>query len=80
MGNEKEHVVLKTYSRNSDKGREDIGCTSILRSPGKPKSLRQAECEQEFQNLRYRELFRKTKLTFTKTISVHYLLEDDPDR
>lgn len=72
-------VVIK-YSRASDVVTEELVCASVLRSPSKPKSLRNVEHETGVPKSSVQRILRKNKIKFYKSHVVHGLLEDDPDR
>lgn len=72
--------VVKKYSRRSNEEREELVCASMLRSPGKPKSLRKVELETGVPKSSVQRIIKKNKIKFFKSHLVHQLLEDDPDR
>lgn len=63
--------VVKRFSRRSGEDRRELVCPSMLRSLGKPKSLRNVEIETGVSKSSVQRILKHL---------VHNLLEDDPNR
>lgn len=72
--------VVKKYSRRSNEEREDLVCASMLRSPGKPKSLRKVELETGVPKSSVHRIIKINQIKFFKSYLVHQYLDDVPDR
>lgn len=63
--------VVKRFPRRSGEDRRELVCPSMIRSLGKPKSLRNVELETGVSKSSVQRILKNL---------VHNLLEDDPNR
>ncbi|KAG8289144.1 hypothetical protein J6590_003478 [Homalodisca vitripennis] len=68
------------YSRGSSEEREVLGCASMPRYPGKPKSIEKVELETGVPKSSVQRIIKKNTGNCYKSHLVHNLLEDDPYR